>query len=265
MKCGIILLMLLSVSTPGFAQDPGVPPEGQPPPADFAADELDADAAPVPPPPPLPPEFSPHSPALKWMERLRRDNPAEFHRLQDLKEHDPVAFRRELHRLLIGERANVKLRNYPRIMQAVHDMPAEERQAFMEQLCAPPEDEWGPPKGKSRRWNGPFPPGPSGFHSPEVREAEAELRDLQEQLGVLSEKYRAEPDAAARTKLAEQLRTALIRIFDLRDMARARHIEYIERDLARLKKSLDDRRARRDGIIERRLQELTTGPGNPED
>jgi hypothetical protein len=202
-----------------------------------------------------PPDFEPQSPPMRWMENLRRENPAEFERLQQLRHEDPRAFRQQLHQALKYERGMIRLRRFPRIMQAVNEMPEEQRREFIEGFSFPPEPDskQDRPQQQRRRFGHPFPPGPEGEPpNPEYNRLQGELNEL-----VLA--YRAANDPAEQQKLAGPIREILTQLFDLRGQTRLKHIERMEKDLERLRKNLSDRQAMRDSIIEIRFRELTTG------
>lgn len=90
--------------------------------------------------------------------------------------------------------------------------------------------------------------------NPEVIKAEQEAMDI-------SKTYRRATDAPQKEQIRKDLRQKLEVLFDLREKDRQEHIRRIEKDLANLKKSVDQRQSHREEIIDRRLQELTDGDG----
>lgn len=235
------------------AQDDLPPPDMPPPP-------MQPDSFGMPPPPPG--EFPPDSPVAKWIERMKQENPEEFARLQAMKTDDPKAFRRELHKRMKGERALAGLRKYPRIAQAVMEMSEDEREDFLNRFGGMSERS---PESPGR---GPgFGPGPHGFGGPGggpegegPAQADQDTRRLQREVKDLVLAYHEAPDEAAKDAVRAQLRGRIEQLFEQREAERARQIERIEQDLARLKKSMESRRKNRELIIEKRLGELTADP-----
>ena len=90
--------------------------------------------------------------------------------------------------------------------------------------------------------------------SPEIAQLEKETMDI-------SIQYRQTTDSNQKEKIREELRQKIETLFDLREKNRQEHIRRIEADLTHLKKSVQERQAHRDEIIERRLQELTDADG----
>jgi uncharacterized membrane protein YccC len=88
-----------------------------------------------------------------------------------------------------------------------------------------------------------------------------EIQRLEEEVVQLSRAYRQTSDPAQKEQLRNDLRAKLQTLFALREKGRQDHIQRIEKDLAQLKATLDQRLKNRDQIISRRLQELTDGDG----
>lgn len=247
----VVALWLTALSV--YAQD-DLPPPGMPPPP------MQPDSFGMPPPPPG--EFPPDSPVVKWIARMKHENPEEYARLQAMKADDPKAFRRELHKRMKGERAMAGLRKYPRVAQAVMEMSEDEREDFINRLWAMSE------RLPELPGRGPgFGPGPHGFGGPGggpegegAAQADPETQRVQRQVKELVQAYHEAPDEAAKDEVRAQLRGRIEQLFELREAERARQIERIEQDLARLKKSMESRRKNRDLIIEKRLGELTADP-----
>lgn len=181
----------------------------------------------------------PGAPVDQWMERMKQDHPADFERLRALREKNPEGFRWALHQRLREERILKALRDHPKVFEFLMGLPEEERAKVLLKLA----QTQGPRGG---------PHGPPGMMNPEILRLETEARQL-------SRTYRETTDETARQKLRQDLRQRLETLFDLREKERAAQIQRIETDLTNLKKALDDRKARREEIINRRLQELTDG------
>lgn len=94
-----------------------------------------------------------------------------------------------------------------------------------------------PPKG---------PPPPEG-----MRIAELEGQSLK-----LAGRVLAERDRKERTRLREELRSLLGRLFDMKEAARRREIEELAKQVEELKAQLKRRQEGRDTIIEARLRQL---------
>lgn len=254
MKNVILCVVAFGLAALSVRAQEDLPPPDMPPPP------MQPDSFGMPPPPPG--EFPPDSPVVKWIERMKQENPEEFARLQAMKADDPKAFRRELHKRMKGERAMAGLRKYPRIAQAVAEMPESEREDFFNRFGGMSER---PPEPPGR---GPgFGPGPHGFGGPGggpegegPAQADPETRRIQREVKELVQAYHEAPDEAAKDEVRARLRGGIEQLFELREAERARQIERIEQDLARLKKSMESRRKNRELIIEKRLGELTADP-----
>lgn len=86
------------------------------------------------------------------------------------------------------------------------------------------------------------------------REQSLELETLR-----LADRVRRSNDPIARGRLVHELRLKLEASFDLKQRIRADEIEQAEAQIAELRRLLNERAARKDQIIERRLRELVEG------
>jgi len=163
-----------------------------------------------------------HQPIEAWFEMLRQENPEEFHRLKELLEKDPEAFRQELHRRLQQKQ------------RGAH---------------APPwgggSNAYGKEQDKQR------------VHSrmrknPKIKNAERKDAEL-------AKKYLKAKDSQKKERLKKELRASLEKTFDLRTEARRNMLKPLEKKLEKLTAKLNEREAHREAIIERRMQELTQG------
>lgn len=86
------------------------------------------------------------------------------------------------------------------------------------------------------------------------REQQLEIQGLQ-----LAERIRSMPLGAERDRLKEDLRRQLAEIFRLKQEARRDELARAQEEIDRIRAVLDARDARRDAIVEHRLQELSGG------
>lgn len=217
------------------AQDAAEPPpedlfEGEPPPGEPLFDG----------PPHGAPRRGPDGepPLERWMENVRKDRPEEFERLQRLRNDDPRAFRQELHQRVRQEKVMARLRDYPRLHEALAELPPDQREDAVKKLLAAHM-----PKGMSQRMQ---------RMNPESRRLEAETMGM-------SKAYRACGDDAEKERIRTDLRLKLTELFDLREAERRAQVARMEEDLGKIRGSLEQRERHRDEIIDRRLQELTDG------
>ncbi|MFH0954287.1 MAG: hypothetical protein V1873_08155 [Verrucomicrobiota bacterium] len=231
---GLLALWVL-LAVPRFAASQEPPEEFMPPPGEeeMAPPPMGGPAEPGPEAPP------PGAPVDQWMERMKQDHPAEFERLRALREKNPEGFRWALHQRVREGRVLKALRDYPKVFEFLMGLPEDERAKVLLKLA----QAQGPRGG---------PHGPPAMLNPEILRLETEARQL-------SRTYRETTDETARQKLREDLRQRLEALFDLREKERAAQIERIQADVSNLKKALEDRKARREEIISRRLDELTDG------
>ncbi|HOW97572.1 MAG TPA: hypothetical protein P5567_06540 [Kiritimatiellia bacterium] len=200
----------------------------------------DFDEASPPPPeapdlaePPGPPPGE-AGPVDRWMERLEKRNPDEYLRYREMREKDPEGFRRELAGRLGRERLQTVMNAHPRLRVFLDSLPESERMDVLQAL------------GRALRPGGPP-------HEPNA----GELRPLHEEVARLAREYRQSTDQAQREQRRADLKLKLGELFDAREQGRADHIARIQAEVAKLQQALDSRRAQRDEIVERRLQELT--------
>ncbi|MBP7830516.1 MAG: hypothetical protein KA248_11415 [Kiritimatiellae bacterium] len=221
MALGLMLGFLALAGSAG-AQEPDeeLPPPAmeEPPPGELA-----------PPPPP-----AEGRPVDRWMERLERRNPEEYRRYQDMRHRDPEGFRRELAGRLGRERLQKALQAHPRLQAFLESLPEEERADILLAL------------GRALRPEGPPPPHDEG----PVQAGQGEIAKL-------AREFRTASDPAQREQIRADLKARLGELFDAREQRRREHIQRIQAEMTRLQGMLESRRASREEIIERRLQELT--------
>ena len=261
-----LMVTLLALGSIARAQEnpEGVPPPpsddtdvffGEPPPDDMLMPPPDMDAMREGMMPPGEPEQDGQRgrPAAidRWLQKLQQENPEEFAALQKLRKEDPMAFRRAMHERLLKQRLKDAVEEYPQLQQAFMSMPEEERMEALKKLtfiAGPPGMRHGGqgPKGQQGGMRGG--PGP---------ERDSATRQLEDQSGALARAYREASDPAEKEKILADLRGKLEQIFDAREQERLQHIDRAEKEMARLKEMLENRRARKAEIIDRRLKDLT--------
>jgi hypothetical protein len=155
-----------------------------------------------------------------------------------MREEDPDAFHEELRaRLHLMRMARDNARP-AQLFKRYRKMPPDERKAFMEEI-------WSREHHARRKGE---PPGTT-----------PELQALARETRTLVEAYKGAENEEARAAARERLHKHLYEEFDARSEAREAMIIAMEAKLADLKEKVDKRIARRDMIVERRLEELTEG------
>lgn len=188
----------------------------------------------TPPGPPPAGVFGDERPLRPPIERffaiLKQTDPEEYERLRALREKDPVAFRAEIAQRLIQERE----RRAPR---GDRNGEREGRRPARGALEPGP---YTPPMGAFDAWASP---------NPEADQLELKSRELARAL-----KEATSPEDQAR--LRAELKSTLLRAFELREQMRRERLAQMEDRVIRIKKLLDERAAQRDAIIQRRMDEL---------
>ena len=181
-----------------------------------------------PPPGPAPefgePELGP-PPAIEPPPADQPGTPFVDRWLERMKEKNPEEY---------GKLQALREKDPEQFRQALHDKLKQEKMRF-----------------RSRDGRGGPPPPPM---NPEIVTIEKETMEM-------SRAYREESDAARKEQIRKDIRAKLEVLFELRGKDRQELVNRIEADLARLKKSIEERQAHRDQIIDRRLQDLTDGAG----
>jgi hypothetical protein len=98
--------------------------------------------------------------------------------------------------------------------------------------------------------------------NPEEYERMAKTRKLESECFQLAEQYRNAKDEAAKKGLKDQMTQKLSDLFDAREAERAQKIKRQEEELKRLKDELEKRKVNKQGIVEKRLQEMTGEQGD---
>lgn len=197
----------------------------QPPPLDPPAPPPEAGGDRAPPPK----QGGPPPHVQRFFDMLRDRDPAEFDRLQELRNKDPEAFRRELRE---------------RLQEARERMGLQQREG-MNREFRPPND--GREPGARKR--GPGSEDPMAVRTPELDRLESKGIELARGLASLS--------GADRDRALEELRDVLSKAFDMRETLRRERLSRMQERLARAQTLLDERSSNRTAIIERRLRELS--------
>lgn len=161
-------------------------------------------------------------PVQRFFDLLKERDPAEYARLRELRENDPDAFRAELANRLAGLRERRGARGEPE----VRDMR-----------------EPGRHMGRSGKMDR----GPE--HHPELDMAERLAKET-------AAAVRTATSDEEKKKLTAQLKDEVGEIFNIRETIRRERIRQMEDHVAKIKHVLDERRAQREEIIERRVNQL---------
>lgn len=164
----------------------------------------------------------------RWMNMLERRNPEEHARLAQLRQEDPDAFRTVLRQRLADLRRAHQARGEPRAA------PESRRQERRPTRGADP-----------RRWT-------------REERSDPRLEDIEQRLAELTRRYQA-ASPTERAGIREEMHTVLAEWADVQFELSEEHIRRMEEQLQRLRESLEDRRGRRDAMIQRRLNALIEG------
>ncbi len=167
-------------------------------------------------------------PAERWLDTLRQQDPAEYQRLKELRHNNPDEFAAELRARLQARTIERTLDQAPRLREILEKLPPEERKTLMDTFRRLAAEEREPPSGRDSRGN------PSSRRFGERRESTREHH---------AESPREPPQNRADIQAAYDHRTQMIE----------REIDRISRQLENLRQLLDERKTRRDQIIEQHL------------
>jgi hypothetical protein len=92
---------------------------------------------------------------------------------------------------------------------------------------------------------------------PERFKLQMRIAELDRQSNELGQKVRRAPDGDEKKQTATELREVLNKLFDLRQEEREKNVQQIERDLKELREALEQRKAKREEIIQHRFDQLT--------
>ncbi len=176
---------------------------------------------------PAPPHQS-EGTAFRWLERLRVTNPEEFQRLRRIREDNPEAFRAEIRR-----------RMYKHLSE------------------------------ESDETNGSAADDSNRTHRPSTGkfEREHDAERLEADLLKLTLRYRAANDPEEKERIRREIRAQIEAVFNQRDAIWTQRIEMARKDLEVLEGRLNQWRAMREELIEKRikamLDELDSSPHSP--
>jgi hypothetical protein len=169
---------------------------------------------------------------------MQSRDPEEFERLQKMHSENPEAFREALREKVRTGRAATLERRFPQLYEAVMSLPPKDREWAISRLLE------GGPQGPGRD--------ASRFRSPEMEALENKAAEL-------ARSYRRATGEDEKARIRRELRAVLAEGFDRREELRTREVQEMQRRMAALAGELENRKAKRDEIIDRRLKELTEG------
>lgn len=141
---------------------------------------------------------------------------------------------------------------FERMQKLREEDPQAFRQALQRKLENARRDHgMGPPSGDEFGHRG----GPGGGNP----EGNPRMRETEEQIMKLARDWRAATTEEDKARLRDELASALSKAFDQRESLRAERLAQMEKKLTELRSVMEQRREQRSAIIEKRLQELTTG------
>ncbi len=178
---------------------------------------------------PMPPGPGQPPPIELFFEMMRQRNPEEFERLRRLRETDPAAFRAELAERIQRERGRRGVDGGPLGRRGI-----------------PPYDEREARRAPPARGDGDV----LHIRTPELDKMESKTREL-------ARAFREAKSEDERSKMKEELRGEIARLFDLRERLRRERVEQMRERLEKVEQLLADRAAHREAIIERRLNEMS--------
>jgi len=190
-----------------------------------------------------------------FLDHLRKENPSEADRFQQLQQTDPKGFVQAVKQRLDERKLELALQKYPQIMEAVAALPRMEREEAVRILVKHGSTRQRPQGKKAFHIQGL--PGVSDAASKgasDPRPAGDAKRD--EATFELARTYQASRDPAERKRLDKEIQTQLKEIFDTREAYQKKQVAKIEATLKELKIRIKTRQTHRDEIIERRRQEL---------
>lgn len=203
--------------------------------------------------------------ALRFLKEHEPDLAAKLHRLAKEGRHDEVArivedFERHHRRESGGE--HEPERHIEELLERIHrEMPDRAahlrrlldkgvKEEFHRELEAALRDLEGPLRDRHRedRW-------PRVEDDPVAREKQEHHEKLERHAEDLARKVRAS-DGEERQQLSRELRDNLEQLFEVREWFRHRELERLEKELAEMRRVLEDRQESKERIIERKFREM---------
>jgi len=191
-----------------------------------------------------------------FIKHLRKEDPAEADRLQQLQETDKRGFIEAIKLRLNERKLELALQHYPNVLSEIQNLSRAER-AEVTQIIMSLTSEPKKPKGR-KNFRPERQPGISGTDSKgsgDPRPQGDTQRD--ETTQKLARAYQANPDPANRERLNKKIQSQLEEIFDTREAFQEKQVASIEATLKQLKERIETRKSHRAEIIEKRRQELT--------
>lgn len=181
----------------------------------------------------------------KWLAMLKERNPEEFEKMQRMRQDNPEEFRRHLHQKLQEVRMRGgSMRERPQVMKVLRDLPAEDREWVMQRLQS--------------GGTGMAVDGRRGFPdfrhvmSPEIEQGERRCREL-------ARTVRDATTEGAKVAAKQELRGQIAIVFDLREKQRAEMVRTIDEKVAKLRQQLEERKNRREQLIDEEVQKSISG------
>jgi hypothetical protein len=189
----------------------------------------------------------------KWLETVKQRNPDEFARMKKLRDENPEEFRRQLHQKLQDMRMKGgSLRDHPQVMDALKNLPPEERDWAMQRLQPmPPGGSFSSGAGGMGFDRGGMPDF-RHISTPEIARGEEKSRDL-------VKKFHDAKTEVEKQEIKKTLRDAVASTYDLREKARADQFGQIEEKIAKIRKQINEHGTKRDEIIDARVKEMLGG------
>jgi hypothetical protein len=178
-------------------------------------------------------------PLDRLLRHMQEQNPEEFAEMQRLRKENPDEFNRRL-------RARRDTIRRERVMDGLSEMPR--LREFMQSLTPEQREE------VARRFS-------EATHRGAKRMKEMSdprVRELELSVSRQARAYREAP-AEEQPNLRNEMHNTIAELFDAREAQRAGQVQEAEQRLEQLRHALETRAAKREQIIERRVNELTDG------
>jgi len=164
-------------------------------------------------------------PADHWIESIRKDNPAEYKRLKQLRDKEPDAFNAELRHRIQARAMERLLERIPRLREFLDSLPSDERESILHSLLRVAD------AGDTRRF----------------QSRRDDRTDLPERMNETTAKNGDphRPHESGKELTQAELESA----YDRRTQAVEKEIERISLQLENLRNMLEERKNKRDRVI----------------
>lgn len=176
----------------------------------------------------------------RWMNLLKKEDPLEYERFQQLKQENPEQFRHELRNRLQQHIIKQHFRGLPEVERFLSDLTPSEREQLLKKLTRAARRYEHEDKALSNK------------HTAEYKMLEKRARKLARQ-------YRR-ADEDERGDIKQELRELLNQQFDLKEQDRQAGIERLRTQLSRLERELQERSENKAALVEQHLDNLIHGP-----